>query len=249
MPYRPTALPPSHSLLRAHVLCTQAYGVAVSGSYAYVAALISNALVVVDVSNPTSPVIRGSVVSPSLLVQVRRGAATVVELGRSAVARRACVRSIHHARTSAAPPPSDALSRAFTRSLSRAVHTQARGVAVSGSYAYVAAYLSNALVVVDVSNPASPVIRGSVVSSSLLNGVRAIQFCDRSLWRGWRRAPRLRRHLPSYSHPQRHRLLMPSRAFTRSLSRAVHAGYRRRRERLVCIRGGACILLAGCGRH
>jgi hypothetical protein len=78
---------------------------------------------------------------------------------------------------------------------------------VSGSYAYVAAFLSDALVVVDVSNPASPVIRGSVVSSSLLNTVRAIQFCDRSLWRGWRRAPRLRRHLPSYSHPQRHRLL------------------------------------------
>ena len=162
------------------------------------------------------------------------------------MACRACVRTVHHARTSAAPPPSDNLLRAFTRSLS---HAQARGVAVSGSYAYVAAYLSNALVVVDVSNPASPVIRGSVVSSSLLTGVRAIQFCDRSLWRGWRRAPRLRRHLPSYSHPQRHRLLMPSRAFTRSLSRAVHAGYRRRRERLVCIRGGACILLAGCGRH
>ena len=46
------------------------------------------------------------------------------------------------------------------------------GVAVSGSYAYVAAANSDALVVVDVSNPVSPVIRGSVVSSSLLDWVR-----------------------------------------------------------------------------
>ena len=43
---------------------------------------------------------------------------------------------------------------------------------MSGSYAYVAAFLSDSLVVVDISNPASPVIRGSVVSSSLLDGVR-----------------------------------------------------------------------------
>ncbi len=50
---------------------------------------------------------------------------------------------------------------------------------MSGSYAYVAAQYSNSLVVIDISNPASPVIRGSVVSSSLLNGVRATQFCDR----------------------------------------------------------------------
>jgi cyclophilin family peptidyl-prolyl cis-trans isomerase len=50
--------------------------------------------------------------------------------------------------------------------------TQALGLAVSGSYAYVAAYVSDSLVVVDISNPASPVLRGSVVSSSFLDGVR-----------------------------------------------------------------------------
>ena len=49
---------------------------------------------------------------------------------------------------------------------------QARSVAVSGSYAYVVGEYSFSLVVVDISNPASPVIRGSVVSSSLLNRVR-----------------------------------------------------------------------------
>ena len=51
--------------------------------------------------------------------------------------------------------------------------SQATGVAVSGSYAYVTGYNSASLVLVDISNPASPVIRGSVVSSSLMNEVRA----------------------------------------------------------------------------
>ena len=55
--------------------------------------------------------------------------------------------------------------------------TQPNYVAVSGSYAYVAAFLSDSLVVVDISNPASPVIRGSVVSSSLLDGVRVTLSC------------------------------------------------------------------------
>ena len=55
--------------------------------------------------------------------------------------------------------------------------TQAQGVAVSGSYAYVTAMSSDSLVVVDISNPASPVIRGSVVSSSLLDGVGVALSC------------------------------------------------------------------------
>jgi len=55
---------------------------------------------------------------------------------------------------------------------SRELCTQALSVAVSGSYAYVAAWNSDSLVVVDISNPASPVLRGSVVSSSFLDGVR-----------------------------------------------------------------------------
>ena len=48
---------------------------------------------------------------------------------------------------------------------------------MSGSYAYVAAISSSSLVVVDISNAASPVIRGSVVSSSLLNGVGVALSC------------------------------------------------------------------------
>ena len=59
------------------------------------------------------------------------------------------------------------------------LYTQAAKVAVSGSYAYMTGQGSNSLVVVDISNPVSPIIRGSVVSSSLLEQVRAARSCDR----------------------------------------------------------------------
>ena len=66
-------------------------------------------------------------------------------------------------------------SRALTRPGSHVLCAQASAVAVSGSYAYVTGEASKSLVVVDISNPASPVIRGSVVSSSLMDGVRVTQ--------------------------------------------------------------------------
>ena len=59
------------------------------------------------------------------------------------------------------------------------LYTQAAEVAVSGSYAYVTGQYSTSLVVVDISHPVSPIIRGSVVSSSLLEQVRAARSCDR----------------------------------------------------------------------
>jgi len=68
----------------------------VSGSYAYVVGEYSDSLVVIDISNPASPVIRGSVVSSSLLdwVRVRPGASRA-RMTSGAVA---CVRPAHRAR-------------------------------------------------------------------------------------------------------------------------------------------------------
>ena len=136
-----------------------------NGSYAYVAAFGSNALVVVDVSNPASPVIRGSVVSSSLMNGVcDPGLRAWLASGAA----------LHPHRLSCSHPRRHRLlklSRALTRSLarSRLLCTQPQGLAMSGPYAYVVGQYSNSLVVIDVSNPASPVIRGSVVSSSLMS--------------------------------------------------------------------------------
>ena len=116
------------SLVRSHVLSTQACGVAVSGSYAYVTAHLSDSLVVVDISNPASPVIRGSVVSSSLMDYVRAAwsCGPGSPLGRRRMRPPRPSRS--HVRGATAV---DALLS------SHVLCTQACGVAVSGSYAYV----------------------------------------------------------------------------------------------------------------
>ena len=179
------------------MLCAQPCGVAVSGPYAYVTA--TQSLVVVDISNPASPAVRGSVVSSSLLVGVREAGSCARGWRRRAALASAPPMML----AAAAPPPADALSR------SHVLCAQARSVAVSGLYAYVAAEWSDSLVVVDISNLASPVIRGSVVSSSLLDRVRVRPgACARG---GIVRCGMSR---PSCSRPRRHHLLKPFRALT-----------------------------------
>ena len=109
----------------------------------------------------------GSVTSASLLDYVRVNLHFArFRLGHRAAARRASKRAL---------PPAWPLMPSRTRSHARyhLLCTQPMAVAVSGSYAYVAGRYSDSLVVVDISNPASPVIRGSVISSSLLDEVRA----------------------------------------------------------------------------
>ena len=153
------------------MLCTQPYDVAVSGSYAYVAALDSDSLVVIDISNPASPAIRGSVASSSLLDNVREAGSCTRGWPRAP--------HLHPRRPSCLHPRRRRLlmlSRALSRSRAcfHLLCTQALGVAVSGSFAYVTGYGSHSLVVIDVSNPASPVIRGSVVLSSLMLHARGV---------------------------------------------------------------------------
>jgi hypothetical protein len=114
----PNAEAPSRLLARPHVLCSQAWGVAVSGSYAYVTTHDSASLTVVDISNPASPAIRGSVASSSLLdrVRVRPGALRA----RMASGAAACVRTAHHARARGAT--ADALLSAHLLALTCYAH-------------------------------------------------------------------------------------------------------------------------------
>ena len=94
------------------------------------------------------------------------------------------------------------LSRTLTRARCHVLCTQAHAVAVRGSYAYVAGQGSDSLVVIDISNPASPVIRGSVASSSLMDYVSVAWSCGPG-------SPRAPRHASAPSitlaRPRRHR--------------------------------------------
>jgi hypothetical protein len=96
-------------------------------------------------------------------------------------------------------------------------------------------------VVVDISNPASPVIRGSVVSSSLMSQVREALSCVRCCV-GRRVAPcRASTITLAPAHLRRWFLL------TRMLSHRLHTASSRRRQRLARLRGGLCLRLAGGG--
>jgi hypothetical protein len=130
--------------------------VAVSGRYAYVAANSGNALTVVDVINPTTPVVVGTVTGASLT-----GAMSVAVLGSYAYV--ACSTGDALTVVNITNPAIPVVSGTVTA----ASLTGAMSVAVFGNYAYVAAYGANALTVVNVTNPVAPVVSGTVTAASL----------------------------------------------------------------------------------
>jgi hypothetical protein len=136
-----------------------AFGVAVAGSYAYVADL-SGDLLVIDISNPQSPRIRGSVHTP--------GSAYAVAMSEIY----ACV-----AAGTGGLQVVD-VSNPMSPQIVGSVDTPgpAYGVAVVGTHAYVATWNSG-LQVIDISIPATPQIVAAVVTPGSANGVAASGTC------------------------------------------------------------------------
>ncbi|MEK6837895.1 MAG: hypothetical protein AABX69_04545, partial [Nanoarchaeota archaeon] len=140
------------------------YSVFVSGSYAYVASSDANSLTVVDVSNPASPVIKGSVQDDKKL----RGPYSVFVSGNYGYVtsygfNRLTVVDVSN--------PASPVIKGFVRDDNKLKNPYS--VFVSGNYAYVASYNANSLTVVDVFDPASPVIKGSVTDAKL-DGARSV---------------------------------------------------------------------------
>jgi len=139
------------------------YSVYVSGQYAYVAAHIANALTIVDVSDPTSPAIVGSISDADKLAR----ADSVYVSGKYAYVAAAGANAL------TIVDVSDPASPAIVGSITNAQLNGPTSVYVSGQYAYVADMGptpksgANALTIVDISNPASPAIVGSVTSTQL----------------------------------------------------------------------------------
>jgi hypothetical protein len=156
----------------------------------------------------------GNVTSASLLDYVR----ATRPCASPRAPRRGSLRS--HA-PQACSPTCPVLIHSGARSLARShvLSTQANFVAVSGSYAYVTGMFSDSLVVVDISNPASPVIRG-MVSSSLLDHVRVTQSRGARMASGAALASATR---ASYSHPRRHSLHLLSRTYSFTLTCCAHS--------------------------
>ena len=131
--------------------------VAVSGNYAYVTAFNANRLNVVDISNPETPTIVGSVKDDSNMASPNGVAVSgnyVFVVSETANPGKIAVIDV-------SAPSAPRLVATY----SHADLYGAEGVFVSGNYLYVAARSISKLAVVDISNPTSPVLSGSVAIS------------------------------------------------------------------------------------
>jgi parallel beta-helix repeat protein len=138
-----------------------ANSVHVSGKYAYVAAMYSHRLNIVDISDPTAPTLVGSIQD-----------ATELDYAVHAYVsgKYAYVAAYNYSGLTIVDI-SDPSSPSITGSVSSTSQLYApRGIYVSGRYAYVpTSSINNRLTIVDVSNPSSPTIVGSIQDATQLD--------------------------------------------------------------------------------
>jgi len=138
----------------------QARGIHVVGNYAYVCAFIVDRLTVVDISNPASPSVVGSVADATNLDGAR---------GIYVVGNYAYVTAFQSGRVTVVDISNPA-APSVTGSVTSAQLTGATGIHVVGNYAYVTAFSVDRLTIVNISNPAAPTITGSVLHATNLDG-------------------------------------------------------------------------------
>ncbi|MEQ1849704.1 MAG: hypothetical protein ABL890_03895 [Candidatus Peribacteraceae bacterium] len=124
----------------------------VAGKYAYIVTNVSNNLRIYDVSNPSSPTYVGGLGSLG-------NAAEVVVQGRYAYV--IASGKLHVIDVS--NPASPSLSATLTDSTNL---LGATGLAVQGRYAFATAYNANLVVAIDVINPGSPIIVGTLATTA-----------------------------------------------------------------------------------
>lgn len=142
-----------------------AWDVTAAGDYAYVAAQIYDGLTVVDISDPTSPTIVGSVTSAQL-----NGAYRVDMVGLDHVAV-ACTESDRLTIVNVSVPSAPSI----VGSVQDATNLDfPYGLAVRGNYAYVTSLIKRRLTVVDISTLSAPSVVGSIADTVLLEGAAAV---------------------------------------------------------------------------
>ncbi|GEM_PF-3186186 len=136
----------------------------VLGKYAYVIANVpastSDRFTIVDIANPASPAVKGSLASTNF-----NDPGEVMVVGRYAYVTGQTADRLSIVDISNPNSPS------IVGSITSASLDGARALWVSGRYAYVGAKNSNLLAVIDVANPAAPVMVGSVQDNTILNSI------------------------------------------------------------------------------
>jgi hypothetical protein len=137
----------------------------VAGDYAYLASGTENALVIVDVSNKATPVLKGKIMNGD------GGALLSLPSGIAVNGNYAYVASFSSNAleiVDVSNPAAPAHKASIGDGDGGAELDQPNDVFVdySGHYAYVTSYLSNSLEIVDISDPAAPVHTGSIVDGA-----------------------------------------------------------------------------------
>lgn len=142
-------------------------GISLSGNYAYVTANAADRLNVIDISNPLSPAIVGSVYDSSLL----DGAEDVFIFGNyvyvTTEALGADRLTIVDVSSSTAPVIIGSVQ-------DHALLNSTEDVFVANGYVYVTAEVGDRLTIIDATNPSNPVVVGSVYDAVKLNGAEGL---------------------------------------------------------------------------
>jgi hypothetical protein len=143
------------------------FSIFVSGNYAYVASYSDNALQIVDVTNPTTPLPKGRLINGggALLVRPR----CVFVSGNYAYVASGGSNALEIVNVT--DPANPVHAGSINDGTGGAALTDPSSVYVLGNYAYVASSNSFSLEIVDVTNPAAPVHKGKVVGNGLGNPV------------------------------------------------------------------------------
>jgi hypothetical protein len=155
-------------------LLNGAQSVYISGNYAYVACYNSNALEIIDITNPSKPVHAGSL-KDGVGGAALNSPVSVVVSGNYAYVASNLSESLEIIDISIPSNPTHAGRLQLTISN---INYFPNAVYVSGNYAYLVTSLppfftvtpgspnGNALIIVDISNPASPVLKGSLLDGA-----------------------------------------------------------------------------------
>jgi len=136
---------------------SSSYGIQVSGQYAYIVTYTNGPFTVVNISNPSSPTVVGSLTDSTNISNVR---ALAVSGNYAYLAPENNTRfTVIDVSNPTTPVVAGTLVNANLNGL--------RGVYVSGNYAYVTAFSSNKLAIIDISNPAAPTLVSTLSHASL----------------------------------------------------------------------------------
>ncbi len=164
----------SHTGVLAHwgsALLSWAYDIAVEWNYAYITSYDSDAVEIINISNPASPTHVSSVVNNGTTLRLD-GPSWIVKDGNYlyVASNLSDALQIIDVTTPASPAAAWQVLDDVTKKLDGA-----RGITKSWNYVYIASDVDDSLSIIDVTNPNSPTYTGSLQNTTTLNGARWVK--------------------------------------------------------------------------